>query len=104
MCADSGQALIRARIDAQETQSFGPIIALLLRALLVLVDSPARWWQLTSSRSESFMLNISPVVVFSHLRLGLRVPVAGTKWGRRVYLDMSRLREEEQTAAEMPVA
>jgi transposase-like protein len=30
--------------------------------------------------------------------------IAGTKWGRRVYLDMSRLSEAEQAAVEMPVA
>jgi putative transposase len=30
--------------------------------------------------------------------------IAGTKWGRRIYLDMDRLREVEQAAAEMPVA
>jgi hypothetical protein len=30
--------------------------------------------------------------------------IAGTKWGRRVYLDMSRLREVEQAGIEMPVA
>jgi transposase-like protein len=30
--------------------------------------------------------------------------IAGTKWGRRVYLDMERLREAEQAANEMPVA
>jgi transposase-like protein len=30
--------------------------------------------------------------------------IAGTKWGRRVYLDMSRLSEMEQAAIEMPVA
>ena len=30
--------------------------------------------------------------------------IAGTKWGRRVYLDMSRLSELEQAANEMPVA
>jgi putative transposase len=29
--------------------------------------------------------------------------IAGTKWGRRIYLDMSRLSEAEQAAAEMPV-
>ena len=29
--------------------------------------------------------------------------IAGTKWGRRIYLDMSRLSEVEQAAAEMPV-
>jgi len=30
--------------------------------------------------------------------------IAGTKWGRRVYLDMARLSELEQTAIEIPVA
>jgi putative transposase len=30
--------------------------------------------------------------------------IAGTKWGRRVYLDMDRLSELEQAANEMPVA
>jgi putative transposase len=30
--------------------------------------------------------------------------IAGTKWGRRVYLDMARLSEMEQAAVEMPVA
>ncbi len=30
--------------------------------------------------------------------------IAGTKWGRRIYLDMERLRELEQAAAGMPVA
>jgi putative transposase len=30
--------------------------------------------------------------------------IAGTKWGRRVYLDMARLSELEQAAIEMPVA
>jgi transposase-like protein len=30
--------------------------------------------------------------------------IAGTKWGRRVYLDMARLSELEQAAVEMPVA
>jgi putative transposase len=30
--------------------------------------------------------------------------IAGTKWGRRIYLDMERLREIEQTAGEVTVA
>ncbi len=29
--------------------------------------------------------------------------IAGTKWGRRIYLDMSRLSEVEEATAEMPV-
>jgi transposase-like protein len=29
--------------------------------------------------------------------------IAGTKWGRRIYLDMERLREIEQAEAEVPV-
>jgi transposase-like protein len=30
--------------------------------------------------------------------------IAGTRWGKRVYLDMDRLREEKQTESAMPVA
>ncbi len=30
--------------------------------------------------------------------------IAGTKWGRRIYLDMERLREIEQTAGGVTVA
>ena len=30
--------------------------------------------------------------------------IAGTKWGKRIYLDMSRLREIEQAAGEVTIA
>jgi putative transposase len=30
--------------------------------------------------------------------------IAGTRWGRRIYLDMERMREIEQTAGEVTVA
>ena len=51
------------------------------------------WWATSRTASSALML------VAARLR-----HIAGTKWGRRVYLDMARLREVEQTAAEMPVA
>ncbi len=34
----------------------------------------------------------------------LRHRIAGTRWGKRVYLDMDRLREESQTESAMTIA
>jgi hypothetical protein len=50
------------------------------------------------------MMNLRKFGCLSGFAAMVMISLAGTRWGKRVYLDMERLREVTHTAAEVAIA